>query len=238
MRKIILVASLLLAAMPLYSAQAQDCPVGTSEASASNPHVTDPTNDWDGIVLGNGSATVPAGDVYREGTDITAGWISRAADGSMTANIQVAALSDAQPNAIFYFLWTNGEVDGAPARRWVSARLKGYTTAYSFGNLVASTLPTSSATFKTEGDGTGRLIAAENLIQVDLPRGGTSFSGYSTDGWGAPEPGSELEEPLVESRILLGSPEPLPSNPAGLRHGFVYEADTTLNGEACNGVVD
>lgn len=238
MRKIILAAMLVLAAMPLTAAQASDCPIGTSAASASHPLVTDPSNDWEGVVFGNGSATVPGGDIYREGTDLTAGWISSAADGSMTANIQVASLSDAQPNAIFYFLWTNGEVGGAPGRRWVSARLKGYTTAYSFGNLVAGTLPTSAQTFKTEGDGTGRLIPAENLIQIDLPRGGTSFSGYSTDDWGAPAAGSELEEPLIEARILLGSPEPLPSNPSGLRHGFVYLADDSLNGETCNGTVD
>lgn len=244
MRKLMLLTMLSLIVMPVAAQASGECPVPLSLGSAENPNLTDPANDWEGLVLGNGSATYPVGDVYREGTDIVSAWLARDAEGDMTANIQVADLGEVQPNAIFYFLWTYGttEANGVEveARRWASARMKGYTSAFSFGNLVpSSTLPTSTQTFRTEGDTTGTIDVAGDLLTIDLPRGGVSFLGESTDNWGAPEGGSVLLEPSAEARFLIGSPEPLPSNPAGLRHGYVYPADDSANADpVCDTIVD
>lgn len=246
MRKLMLLTLLALAVSPAYASHtpgADGCPIHLSEGSADNPNLTDPANDWEGAVFGNGTATVPAGDVYREGTDIVAAWLTRSG-GAMTANIQVATLSELQPNSQFYLLWTNGVTTAngveVPGRRWVNARLKGYETVFTFGNLVpSSTLPTSNSLFRTEGSTTGRLLPGTNTIQIDVPATGTSLFGEDVAHWGAPAAGSVLDEPLAEARLLAGSPEPLPPNPTGLRHGFVYVADTTANGEKlCPAIVD
>lgn len=242
MRRIILLLTVAAIALPVaaradHTPDALGCPIHLSDLSASNPNMTDQANDWDGVVTGNGTATVPTGDIYREGADITAIWFGRDTAGGIDAHIQVANLSELQPNAIFYFVWTYEGSDATRKERFVSARLKGYTTAYSYGYVAASDIPTSSRAYRTEGDTTGRIVAgAPGELVIDIPAGGTTFSGGSNDDWGAPALGSVLDNPIGSATILAGSPEPLPENPAGLRHGFVQQADITDEG-ACGAYV-
>lgn len=218
---------------------ADGCPKHISDASIDNPHVVDPANDWEGAAFGNESATVPAGDVYREGTDVISTWISRDEQGNLFGNIRTGELSEMQPNAIFYLLWTYEGSDPTRSRRFVSARLKGYGMAASYGYHSVNPV-TGNPAFITEGETTLKVDPVNNVLSVAIPRGGkTTLSGVSTDDWGAPAQGAELAEILAEARLLVGSPEQLPPNPAGYRHGNVYLADNTSNFEsACNAYVD
>lgn len=204
------------------------CNGDVTTASAAAPHVVDGTGDWDGVVTGNETGTVPAADVYREGIDITKAWLHRDADGDLTANVEIADLSTLQPNAIFYILWDYTGTEPTKSRRFASGRLKGYGEAFSYGWLGPSSTGATGMTFYTEGDTTGSVTeGAPGVVSVDLPRTGTTFSGSPVTDWGAPVSGATLSNPQAESRFLVGSPEPLPPNPVGLRHGLVYVADTT-----------
>jgi hypothetical protein len=216
-------------ALPFGAARASDCSISVDVASASAPHVTDNTNDWGGNVGGTGAGDAPAGDVYREGTDLTSAWISRSGD-TLTAHLTVANLSEAQPNSIFYVYWTYEGADTTKAVRWVSARLKGYAVGSNYGYVAGSTLPTSSQTLTTVGDASATVAAGTpGRIDIVIPKDGDAAD------WGAPNPGSTLADIYAESRILAGSPEPLPQNPSGLKYGFVYPADTTIDGDtACD----
>lgn len=211
-----LIAAMLASSMMPMTARAYICDIPLSEANAGNAHSTDEANDWEGVAFGNGSATIPAGDVYREGTDLVAAWLSEAEDGTVQANMKVADLgTGVMANAIFYMLWTSGT--GPESQRFASVRFKGYENAYSYGYQTTNPV-TGNGLFFTSGDTTGSVDVENDTVIVNLPEG---------TPWGSPEPGSTIIGIKAESRILVGSPEPLPSNPANLRHGFVYVADVT-----------
>lgn len=223
MRKMLLAAIALASVAPV-AGQAQElCSIPLAEANTANPHSTDATNDWEGLVLGNGAATVPAGDVYREGTDLVAAWLSRAADGTLQGNMRVADLGTGNlPNATFYMLWNAG--GGTESLKWASARFKGYEVAYAYGYQTVNPV-TGNGQFATVGNATGSVDVEGDTIVVNLPAG---------TAWGEPTVGSTISGIGAEARILLGSPEPLPSNPSGLRHGFVYTAD--ISEETCTAI--
>jgi len=223
MRKLLLVAIAATTITPI-AGQADDiCSIPLSEAGAANAHSTDPVNDWEGIAFGNGAATVPAGDIYREGTDLTGAWLSRAADGTLQGNMSVADLGTGNlPNATFYMLWNSGA--GIESLRWASARFKGAEVAYAYGYQTINPV-TGNGQFATVGETTGAIDVDGDTVVVNLPAG---------TAWGSPEAGSTIVGISAESRILLGSPEPLPTNPSGLRHGFVYTAD--ISEEFCVGI--
>lgn len=221
MRRMVLVAVAAATIVPM-AAQAEGmCRVALGEASAETPHATDPTNDWEGLVLGNGAAIVPAGDLYREGTDLTAVWLDNSADPGYgaQANLKVADLGvGVQPNAIFYALWNYGE--GPQAARWASARFKPGSITFTYGYKTVNPV-TGNPLFATVGETTGSVDVESDTISINL---GTAASGH-TSPWMPSEAGAEVTGITAESRILVGSPEPLPSNPTGLRHGNVYLAD-------------
>ncbi|HEX9712661.1 MAG TPA: hypothetical protein VGB52_08950 [Actinomycetota bacterium] len=215
----------LLAPLAAVTASQAACSVDVTTASTESPHVTDDTGDWDGVATGNESGTVPAADLYREGIDLTGAWLARAEDGTMTANIEVVSLSALQPNAIFYMLWHYAGTDAAKEHRWVSGRLKGYDVAFTYGFLGINDV-TGNMAFFTEGETTGEVVeGSPGRITVDIPSGGETLSGGSNDDWGAPPAGATLTFPTAESRFLLGTPEPMPPNATGFRHGFVYVTD-------------
>lgn len=230
-----------LALLPAAGHAQGDCELAAEDGSSLTPHASDPANDWAGPVLGDGNPN-GAGDVWREGTDIIAAWLHRADDGSMTANVQVANLNLFQPNSIFYILWDYdaGGADLHRARRWVSGRLKGYGEAFTYGYHTTNPV-TTNLTFFTMGDTTGTFTAGVGgIVSIDIPQGGTTlpdpypnapYNGQviGNDDWGAPAPGSLLTAFAAETRVLIGSPEPLPPNPTGLRHGQVRLADWLLN---------
>jgi len=205
------------------------CTVPTSEASADAPHVIDLLNDWHGVATGYEDGTVPGADLYREGIDITKAWIGQDAEGNLTANIEVATLSKIQPNSIFYMLWDYEGSSPERARRFVSARLKGYAEGFTFGSYVINPV-TGDPLYYTDGQTTGSVTeGTPGTLSIVIPRTGETLSGSAIADWGAPTPGSLLVNPTAESKFLVGSPESLPPNPSGLRHGFVYEADDTTD---------
>ena len=242
MRRLLLVLSLVSVIAPL-SARADHpvdrfgCPKHIDDLSASNPLEVDPSNDWNGVVTGNASATYPWGEIYREGADITAIWYERDEEGTITAHIQIQNLGDMQPNNNYYFTWTYEGGDELRRQRWVGARLKGYAINYGYG--YESTNPvTGNNQYVTEGDTTGSVKTGPNgVISIVLPKGGITFSGVSNDAWGAPEIGGVFTDTAASATILRGSPEPLPPNPAGLRHGFVDEVDA-VDPSLCGAVIN
>lgn len=222
MRKILALALLTGAIVPGTSQAIDPCTdaptIALADASADNPHAPDDANDYGGTVFGTGSGSEPMADIYREGTDLTGAWLSTGPDGNLRANVAVADLgAGALANVNFYVLWNYEGGDAAKSQRWASARMKGYATEFTYGYMAAGSLPTSNATFATVGLASGIVDVDSDTISIDLP--------LTAPDWGAPAEGACLLAVSGESRILLGSPEPLPSNPSGLRHGFVYEAD-------------
>lgn len=196
------------------------CPATLEDASASTPHVIDEVNDYDGVVFGNQAATVPYGDIYREGTDIERAWLARAESGQITAGIRVVQMAPTQPNTVFYFLWQYAGSDPTKLDRYVSAKLKGYGEEFTYGYLSGADAA-GIRRFVTEGTTTGSVNVAESEVTIDVP--------LDAPDWGAPTAGSSLGAINAEARVLLGSPEPLPPNPAGLRSGLVGVADDTLS---------
>ena len=208
------------------SAQAIDC-VGVDGADADTPHVVDFTSDWVGNLSERPrSGTYPGGDVWREGTDITQGWIARGEDGRLRAYIQVVELLGIEQNAVFYFRWSYTGSTPAQSKRWVSVRLKAYGSSFSYGFITTSI--TGGTLYSTVGDTTGTVIPGRpGTLVMDFP------TGEGTADWGQPAPGSTLDEPLALSFFSRGSPEQLPPNPTGLRYGFIDLADDTADGDFC-----
>ncbi|MFP5225877.1 MAG: hypothetical protein ACLGH3_10070 [Actinomycetota bacterium] len=233
MRKLALLAIAAAALVPVQAQAFGHCATegGTtlSVADGTSPHALDEANDYGGTVFGSGSGSEPMADIYREGTDLIAAWLDRDPDtGTLRANAQVADLgTGVMINANFYIQWNYAGTDPDKAQRWASIRMKGYDTAYSYGYFGASTIPTSGGTFFTVGTTTGSVDVENDTLSVTLPA--------DTD-WGSPTVGATLFAVTAESRILLGSPEQLPQNPLGWRHGFVYPAD--IADSWCNAIVD
>lgn len=224
-RKLAQLALLLVAAVALAGPSAHathtsstNCPISVDVASAANPHVSDMTGDWVGLT-GDGNAGL--GDLYREGSDLTVGWLSRDANG-LHANIQTATLSDLQVNAVFYFLFDYPISVASQTRHFASARIRGYApVAYTYGYFGA--LPgTGTPAFITLGTTTGTLTAGTpGQMSIDIPAS-------SVENAPAGEFFTNLE---ISSRVLVGSPEPLPQPPSPVRHGLVFIADDTLNAD-------
>jgi hypothetical protein len=212
-----------------HTSQIADCVVDIDSASADSPHLVDPEGDWNGL-SGNG-AEDGVGELYREGVDITAAWFARDAEGGIDAVTQIASLSDLQPNTIFYLLWYSPDTDGvAPDRstRWVSARIRGYAEpTYTYGHMAQGL---TGIQFFTDGETTGTVATGTpGTISVDIPLEEMGIDASAGEYFTFADLAGIFGGLLgAESRILLGSPEPLPP-PSPLRHGFVYEADTSDN---------
>lgn len=238
-RRLIALSMLAAVSLPLPAARANHipdadgCPIHVTETSPDNPNIVDGTGDWNGNLGTNTDALVPSGDIYREGTDITKAWINRDAEGAYTAHIQVASLSAMQPNTNFYLLWDYAGSDETKSRRWVSGDIRGYADPeFVFGYMSDDGV--TGGRYVTVGTTTGHLVEGPlGEVVIDIPRGGAN------DDWGAPTAGATLGGLLAEATILLGSPETLPENPAGLKHGFIEIADDTTDAESwCDGYVD
>lgn len=223
----------LIATLALFGGTAQahhttdqsDCAGGAISVNAAgpdNPHVTDGVKDWYGPALGNGQ--VGFGDIYRDGTDITAAWIAR--DGSGThAVIQVAdmLLGEQQVNTEFYLLFDYPDPTPPPpgpdvpdkTRRWVSAFFKGYAPAVFEWGYQAEGVG-GNMQFFPEGGTTGSVTPGPNgTVSIDVPLAGMEI-----------DAGEYLNNLVAETRVLTGSPETLP-DPSPVRHGFVQLADST-----------
>lgn len=224
MKRIALATLLAVGAFAALPAQAVTCSFGGgSEADA---HRADPVNDYDGAVFGNGSATVPYGDVYREGTDLTNVWVDAPSGTPGTASykakvhIRVANLLGAESNANYYFLFDyiddpNTAADDTRIDRFVSARLTergaliaeyGYTAPdpQTGITLITPTGTITDATFTTGVNG-GFTIPAPLRSMGNL------------------QPGTELTGITGEARVLLGA----------RGTGLLGIADDTTNAEGC-----
>lgn len=222
MKRIALMACLVLGLFGAVPSQAADCSLGGGDAS--DPQIVDPVNDFDGAVFGNGNGLPPYGDVYREGTDLTDLWMD-AATGTPGANsftakvhIGVANLAGIEFNATYYFLWDNVDdpntaVDDTYIDRYVSARVT------ERGALVEERGHTAP--------GTGGVTT----ITPDGPITGGSFTTGPGGGFVIPaplwrmgkiQPGAELTGITGETRVLLGA------NAAG---GLLGIADDTANAD-------
>ena len=255
MRRLIPLIVLAATFAPLSQARADDC-AGTTGANAERPAALDLTEDWTGNLgaRSDSSAAVPAGDVYRGGTDITKAWIS-GTSGHLVAHIQVGDASKLDRGAEFFFEWTDGDVPPSQldpggvkdAKRFVEVALRGYEEEYIWGYVSPGTGVNGGDIYRTDGNTTGRVVEGANgELQIDLPTGDTKgiVSGAPASDWGSPAVGDTLSLINVEAFLLLGTPETLPSNPSGLRHGLLEAVDDTTNGtgpdggEICDQVVD
>lgn len=226
MRKIFIATLAVAGVIAPVAGQADEiCSIPLAEATLANPQSTDALNDWDGLAFGNQAATVPAGDIYREGTDLEAAWLSRAPNGALRGNVKLQDLgAGVLVNVNFYVNWTYEGSDPTKAQRFASARFVGAQVEYTFGHIAASTIPGSNAQLVTDGGTTGAVNVDSDTIFIDMP--------LSTD-WGSPTEGADLYLIFAESRVLVGSPIALPQPPSPVRHGFVFIADTSE--QECNG---
>lgn len=224
MRRLALSACIILGMLGAVPAQAATCAFGGGDAS--DPHLADPSNDYDGLIFGNGQALVPYGDLYREGTDLTNIWIDATtgtpSTGSYKAkvNIQVVNLAGIESNAVYSVLWDyiddpNTAADDTREKRYVSAHLTergaivaeyGYTAPdpQTGINLVTAQGSILDATFTT-GPGGGFSIPAPLKAMGNI------------------QPGTELTGLLAEARVLLGA----------RGTGLLGIADDTVNSEGC-----
>lgn len=246
MRRLILLVMVSAALAPIGAARADDC-AGTATASGDRPAAIDLTEDWTGNLgaRSDTSATIPAGDIYRGGTDITKAWIS-GTSGHLVAHVGVGDAIKLDRGAQFYFEWTHGDVppnalDASgikEAVRFVQAIFKGYEEEYIWGYISPTGGATGGAVYRTDGNTTGRVIEGPNgEIQIDLPTGDTKgiVSGAPASDWGSPSAGDLLTNVASETFVVLGTPETLPSNPSGLRHGFLEPVDDSVNGSGPDG---
>lgn len=202
-----------------------------AEGSATTPHFADATLDYNGPVTGN-QGTTPYGEVYREGTDVVAGWISKTETGTYQANIDVASFSGLEWNAVFYFLfdWEGGQGGLTPphTRRYVSAQIRQYAEGggtFSYGYLN-TTLPVAQLIREGFTTGSAR-TGTPGGVTVDIPLDKMAATPEQTAG-----PGDLLANPLAESRVLIGHPghgqQSVTSN-AAAGGGLVGVADDTAN---------
>lgn len=200
--------------------QQADCAVSVDQASAANPQLVDETNDWNGAVTGNGTG-LPDGDIYGAGMDLTNSWISRDANG-LHANIQIANLGPAQPNAFFQLDFDYPAADPAQTKHWVEVQLKEYADpVFSYGYLAAGIGGATSYTEVQQGTTTGTITRGANgTITIDIPP--SVIDPATTGEW--------VVNLQAQSMILLGSPEALP-DPSPLHHGLLETIDDTTNAD-------
>lgn len=188
------------------------CSLHVDEANIDNPNQIDPDGDWAGET-GSGNYVVPVGDIYREGTDLLKAWVARDADGSFVT-IKVADLPDAMFNVIFRVIFRRS--NAPETLSWVGIRLKGYGQEVNYGHNETSV--TGGTLYVTDGNVDGLADPAADTITIAFPA-----------VWDL-QTGTSLDELLVQSEVLIGSPEPLPRPPSPFRHGLIYIADTTVDG--------
>lgn len=216
-RSIVIV--LAIAALGLGTARAEHtpppgtCSLHVDDANIDNPNQIDPEGDWEGVVTGNESATLPAGDLSREGIDLLKAWVARDADGSFIT-IKVADLPDAMFNVIFRVIFRRS--NAPETLSWVGIRLKGYGQEVNYGHNETSV--TGGTLYVTDGNIEGSADPAADTITIGLPAVWELTTGVS------------LDELVVQSEVLIGSPEPLPRPPSPFRHGLIQVVDTTEDG--------
>jgi hypothetical protein len=240
MRRGLVLALFIMTLLPLSKAHADDCPTSAT-ATANLPHVVDGTGDWQGNLgpQSRSDTAVPSGDVYREGTDITKAWIS-GTSGHLQAHVAIANLSKLQRGTEIFLEWTHGDVPSntydpsgqKDAIRFVSLLLRGYSEEYAWGYRGA---PNAAGirSYRAEGETTGSIVeGADGVVTWDIPAGNTpgGISGAPASDWGAPPAGDQLTRLRAATYLLAGSPETLPQNPQGLRHGLLELADDTSDG--------
>lgn len=221
-----LAAALLAYPASAHEPDASGCPVHVDATSATSPNIADPPTDWNGL-LGNGIVS-PWGDVYREGTDIREAWMSRTPDGAFHAHIRVSDLTDVQPGSLFYLLWTfRGAGDQTTERRWVSA-INGTPAGpgvsvperhtFAYGYVGPSETAPGSLHYTTQGTTTGIIDPDTDTVTIDVPMA----------EMGSPRPGAVLRDVASATKILFGSPTPLPEQ-SPVRYGYVFDVDDTTN---------
>ena len=200
-------------------AHANACTV--TSGSWADPHITDPTGDWNGTIGGNGSATVPYGDIYSSSTDLTAGYLNydatKPANSRWTAHIGTAQWTGTEQNAELYFWWTfNGE------QYFVSVALSrvGATPVYAYGyGHLEIDVRTGLGTITNDGSTTGSVESAGTAV---APAPGEFSITVPMNRQGNPQAGATLTNVNMESRILIGA------TAAG---GLLGVADDTTNSD-------
>lgn len=196
MRRGLLLAGMLLLMTTLAWVPAHATACDVDSGSGADPHLVDFAGDYEGIVGGNGQATIPYGDVYGDGTDLIAGWINRTGI-VYTANIRTVTWTGLETNAIYYFLWTYNAGNPLQERRWVSAQLTRPlpTPLYQFRyGYVDNTGPIGNLI--QQGSTTGTMTAGSpGNISIVIPM----------TRMGSPPSGATLGMILAEARVLLGT---------------------------------
>lgn len=187
----------------------------TAGGGAETPHLIDSTGDWNGGT-GTGTGLVPAGDVWREGSDVTAAWIAANPDptkpGKYQAHVQIANLQGFEANQVVSFLWKWEGDKPEKVRRYVSASFNGRGVSYSYGYVGTSAA--GNGEIHEDGSTTGKIVVGspgEVVIDIKFAQ------------MGSPTVGSVLGEPLAETRLLIGA--------AGT--GLLSTADDTSDGDGC-----
>lgn len=112
MKKLTLLLALLTlvatAAIVPAAADEPDCTFAGGSATAL--HLEDATDDWEGLVGGNGNAAgiVPYGDIHGAGTDIVGAWFANDLVGTKTVrrvHILIGTLTGMEANANFAAEW-------------------------------------------------------------------------------------------------------------------------------------
>lgn len=171
---------------------------GVTEVTAEAPHLTDPTEDYEGVVFGNGQAVLPYGDIYREQIDLVAGRLALGADGKYTAYIKLAMLDGTATNAVYYMLWDyenpENPADDAQVRRYVSVNIPRPNGA---PQATWGYLDTSGAigVYTQQGGTTATVDLATGEFAIAVPM----------DRMGNPQAPATLGGILAESRMLIGA---------------------------------
>lgn len=131
---------------PVGASAQYDCSVAAG--SASNPHLSDPANDYHSAIDGRGPAVNGAmADVHGSGIDLLDTWVSTTPGGPLgttyRVNIQVGNLTElangrlAQAGTRFQFHWLSDVGDPARKNRYVEAAIShGGVISYSHGYLT------------------------------------------------------------------------------------------------------
>lgn len=220
MKRLVVLAILAASMLGLVQAHAAG-PCSTAGGTSATPHKVDPTNDWNGIATGNGSALIPYGDVYREGADITSAWISSpiliAGKTNYPVHVTLQNFAGIETNSPVYVQWTydSGNPGVSQARRYVSFITNGRGTGtYNYGYLDKSG---AVGTYTSQGTTTGGFTTGPNAeIVINAPAA----------KMGNPPAGATLSAFLAETRTLIGA--------AGT--GILGVADDTTNSEGCDDI--
>ena len=221
-------SALALSTLPA-SAATLDATCSIAGGSATSPHAIDAKAD--GLLSGVDPEVDPH-TTPHDVTDIHDSWFSRAADGTVSANVSVNQLLPVTENLVFYVRWNYPDTDGvAPDKsiRFVSVQLRteipGAMPQGTFRYGFLDTTTPGLQTLVSEGYTTGSWSAGTpGVISIVVP-----FASM-----GNPASGEALTSLIVQARALVGHPghghpEINPNGASG--GGVVTTVDDSTNAE-------